>query len=171
MTNKQHLNSLLDSIAKYSGDVRTIEEAKDKGHERYLDLDENCGQFPGYRIVTIATNSGSTHSAFGYSDTSTRLKYKEMVLRLEGILAGLMAINKVMAEPKTKKLFDGTVIPGTINTDERIFQIETYSGDNVLCNLVTAKMIIKNGNCKRIKHYWDNKFTTIGKSEVKEISS
>lgn len=72
---------------------------------------------------------------------------------------------------KTKKLFDGTIIPATINTDERIFQIETYDGQCVLCNLQTAQTLIKTDNCKRIKHYWNAKFTTISKLEVKEMSS
>lgn len=74
-----------------------------------------------------------------------------------------------MSELKTKKLFDGTIIPATINTDERIFKIETYDGETVLCNLQTAQMLIKTDNCKRIKHYWNNRFENISKLEVKEM--
>lgn len=64
------------------------------------------------------------------------------------------------------KLFDGTVVPATINTTERIFQITTYDGEIVLCNLLTAHRLITNQLCKGIKHYWNYKFTTIGKGEV-----
>lgn len=67
------------------------------------------------------------------------------------------------------KLFNGRQIPASIRTDERIFQIETYDNDHVLCNLETAKELIINDECKRIKHYWDYKFQTISKLEVKEM--
>lgn len=69
----------------------------------------------------------------------------------------------------TIKLFDKTEIPTTISTTERIFQIETYDRETVLCNLLTAKLLINTANCKRIKHYWDYKFTAISKLEVKEM--
>lgn len=71
----------------------------------------------------------------------------------------------------TNKLFDGTNIPVMISTSERIFQIETFDGETILCNLVTAQKLIHSDMCKRIKHYWNYKFTTIGKSEVKEMPS
>jgi hypothetical protein len=64
------------------------------------------------------------------------------------------------------KLFDGTIVPATINTKERIFQVVTYDGETILCNLLTAHRLITNQLCKGIKHYWNHKFTTIGKSEV-----
>lgn len=69
----------------------------------------------------------------------------------------------------TMKLFDKTEIPDTISITERIFQIETSNGETVLCNLLTAKLLINTDNCKRIKHYWNYKFSTIGKLEVKEM--
>lgn len=65
-----------------------------------------------------------------------------------------------------KKLFDGTNIPVMISTSERIFQIETFDGETILCNLVTAQKLISADLCKRIKHYWNNKFQAIGKGEV-----
>lgn len=70
---------------------------------------------------------------------------------------------------ETIKLFNGRQIPSVINTTQRIFQIVTFDGDYVLCNLVTAKELIVNDECKTIKHYWNHKFTTIGKKEVKEM--
>lgn len=81
----------------------------------------------------------------------------------------IQILDNDMSELKTKKLFDGTVIPSTINTDERIFQIETWDNETVLCNLQTAQMLINTDNCKRLKHYWDYRFVTIGKREVKEM--
>jgi hypothetical protein len=129
-----------------------------------LALDANCGQSPGYRLVTIKTNSGATGSAFGFSETSSRLSYKEMVLRLEGIMAGLPVVTH-----QERKLFDGTYIPAMVKTSERIFQIETYDGETVLCNLGTAQKLINKDLCKRIKHYWNHKLTNISKLEVKEM--
>lgn len=70
---------------------------------------------------------------------------------------------------ETKKLFDGTHIPVMISTNERIFQIETFDGETILCNLVTAQKLINADLCKRIKHYWDHKFTTLSKLEVKQM--
>jgi len=66
-----------------------------------------------------------------------------------------------------KKLYSGTRIPEIIRTNERIFQIETYDNEIVLCNLRMAQMLINLAECKRIKHYWNNKFEPIGKDEVK----
>jgi len=166
MTNKQHLELLIKNIAELTGDATTYEQAKDGGHERYLALDEICGQAPGFRLVTIMVNSGATRSAFGFGETSNRLPYKEMRLRLEGILAGLPVVTH-----HEHKLLDNTYIPAMVKTNERIFQIETYNGENVLCNLETAQRLINKALCKRIKHYWNNKFTAIGKLEVKQMPS
>lgn len=69
----------------------------------------------------------------------------------------------------TIKLFDKTEIPSTISISERIFQIQTYTGETVLANLAIAQMLINTSNCKRIKHYWNYKFTGISKLEVKEM--
>jgi len=74
-----------------------------------------------------------------------------------------------MTSTDTKMLYDQTLIPSVISINERIFQIETYDNETVLCNLKTAQMLINKDLCKRIKHYWNHKFTTIGKLEVKEM--
>lgn len=68
------------------------------------------------------------------------------------------------------KLFNGKEIPSAVSTLHRIFQVETYDGDIVLCNIVHAQDFIKDQECKRIKHYWNHKFQTIGKKEVLEMS-
>lgn len=70
---------------------------------------------------------------------------------------------------ETNKLFDGTHIPVMISTNERIFQVITYNGETVLCNLVTAQKLIDADLCKGIKHYWNYKFSSIGKDEVKNM--
>jgi hypothetical protein len=71
----------------------------------------------------------------------------------------------------TIKLFNGRIIPAQIITTERIFQVETFDGDYILCNLDTAQLLISGDECKRIKHYWNYKFTTIGKKEVRDMPS
>lgn len=78
-------------------------------------------------------------------------------------------MNTKISEHKGRQLYSGTRIPIAINTDERIFQIETYNAEIILCNLETAQLLIKNQECKRIKHYWDFLFKTIGKKEVLEM--
>lgn len=70
---------------------------------------------------------------------------------------------------KTRKLFNGRVVPATINTDERIFHAVTYDGDHIVCNLPTAKELIIADECQSIQHYWNYKFQTIGKDEVKQM--
>lgn len=68
-----------------------------------------------------------------------------------------------------KKLYNGRLVPNEILTDTRIFQVTTFDGDIFLCNTKIAQEIIKDGECKAIKHYWDHNFKTIGKKEVLEI--
>lgn len=71
---------------------------------------------------------------------------------------------------QTIKLYSGKEIPATIDTTQRIFQISTFDGQTILCNIQTAKEMIYQGEAKTIKHYWNNKFTTIGKKEVLTIA-
>jgi hypothetical protein len=67
------------------------------------------------------------------------------------------------------KLLSNKVIPTMLSTKERIFQVETYDGEFVLCNVDVAQELIKEQLCKRIKHYWNHKFSTIGKREVLDM--
>lgn len=71
--------------------------------------------------------------------------------------------------PATKTLYSGIVIDTVIDTTQRIFQVETYDREIILCNLKDAQSIIILQGCYRIKHYWNNKFEAIGKNEVKEM--
>lgn len=62
-----------------------------------------------------------------------------------------------------------------IKTDQRIFQVFTFDYDGpILCNidrLSFNKEILLDGKnpIKSIKHYWNYKFQTIGKIDVKEM--
>lgn len=70
---------------------------------------------------------------------------------------------------KTIKLFDGTEVPAHIDITQRVFQLFTYDGEYVLCNLEHAKQLIKNGLAESAKHVWNNEFKRIGKSEILQM--
>jgi len=95
MTNTQHLNSLLAEIAEITGEATSKEEAKEKGHERYLFI-EYAAPYGGYRLVNVGVNNGAHYGAFGGNGCEARLKYKEMVIKLNGILAGLNCLNTLL---------------------------------------------------------------------------
>lgn len=95
MTNEQHLKSLLNDIAEITGEATTREQAKEKGHERYLYL-ENASVYGGWRLVSVGVNNGAHYGAFGNNGCESRLKYKEMVIKLEGILAGLNCLQTLI---------------------------------------------------------------------------
>lgn len=68
------------------------------------------------------------------------------------------------------KLYCGNItIPDTIDQTQRIFQVVTFDNETVLCNLKNAKELIIAQNCKSIKHYWNYKFVSIGKNDVKAM--
>lgn len=98
MTNAQHLNNLLASIAEITGECISREQAKEKGHERYLFL-ENASVYGGWRLVNVGVNNGAHYGAFGGNGCEARLKYKEMVIKLEGILAGLECLQTLINKP------------------------------------------------------------------------
>lgn len=66
--------------------------------------------------------------------------------------------------------------PKTINTDERVFEVTNFEDETYLCNLGHFTLG-KRGNLtgangeeiKRLRHYWNNNLTSIGKVEVKEM--
>lgn len=95
MTNAQHLKNLLESIAEITGEATNQEQAKEKGHERYLFL-ENASAYGGWRLVNVGVNNGAHYGAFGGNGCEARLKYKEMVIKLEGILAGLECLQTII---------------------------------------------------------------------------
>jgi len=95
MTNEQHLNSLLNNIAEITGEATSREQAIKKGHERYLYL-ENASIYGGWRLVGVGVNNGAHYGAFGWNGCEPRLKYKLMVTKLEGILAGLNCLQTLI---------------------------------------------------------------------------
>ena len=60
-------------------------------------------------------------------------------------------------------------IPTTINTDERIFKVLTYDNDYILCNLSTAKELLKNDMIYKLWHLWDYEFKRFGKIDLKQM--
>ena len=67
------------------------------------------------------------------------------------------------------------MIPTTIRTNERIFEVSDSEGNIYLCNLDHFKLdsgrkelLTKEGNPIRLlKHYWNNTFKKIAKRDVK----
>lgn len=100
MTNTQHLNQLLESIAEITGEAINKEQAKEKGHERYLHI-EYASIYGGYRLVNVGVNNGAHYGAFGENGCEARLKYKEMVIKLNGILAGLNCLQTIINKSQT----------------------------------------------------------------------
>lgn len=68
-----------------------------------------------------------------------------------------------------RKLFNGTIVPTEIKTDERIFKVETFDSETFLCNLDTAYLIVKADYCMTLQHLWDYKFKSFGKGELIEM--
>jgi len=95
MTQAQHLNQLLSDIAEITGEATSKEQAKEKGHERYLYL-EYASAYGGWRLVGVGVNNGAHYGVFGGNGCEARLKYKEMVIKLDGILAGLRCLQTLI---------------------------------------------------------------------------
>lgn len=62
-----------------------------------------------------------------------------------------------------------TMIPTTISTDERIFKILTYDNDYILCNVSTAKELLKNDMIQKLWHLWNYEFKVYGKDKLKQM--
>lgn len=61
------------------------------------------------------------------------------------------------------------MIPTTINTDERIFKIETFEDETFLCNTKTAKEYLERGEIKKLWNLWNFEFKVYGKGTLKEM--
>jgi hypothetical protein len=61
------------------------------------------------------------------------------------------------------------MIPTTINTNERIFKIETFDNDTFICNVATAKEYLKEGQIKNLWHLWNFEFKRFGKDDLKQM--
>ena len=60
-------------------------------------------------------------------------------------------------------------IPKTIKTDVRIFKVLTYDNDYILCNLSTAKELLKNDMIKKLWHLWNYDFKVFSKIDLKQM--
>lgn len=67
------------------------------------------------------------------------------------------------------KLYSGKEIPAQINTNERIFKIETFNNETVLCNVNTAKELLKEGEIKTLWHLWKFEWKRFGKLDLKQM--
>ena len=68
-----------------------------------------------------------------------------------------------------RKLYSGTEVPTTINTEERIFKVITFNNDVVLCNVKTAKELLEKQEIKSLQHYWNNRFQMFSKLDLKQM--
>jgi hypothetical protein len=68
-----------------------------------------------------------------------------------------------------RTLYSGLKIPTTINTEERVFKIETFDNETLLCNTKTAKECLEKGEIKNLWHLWDFKFKRFGKKDLKQM--
>ena len=68
-----------------------------------------------------------------------------------------------------RKLYNGKEIPTEINTEERIFKIETFDNETVLCNVKTAKELLQDGQIKTLWHLWNYEFKRFGKLDLKQM--
>lgn len=68
-----------------------------------------------------------------------------------------------------KKLYSGTEVPTTINTEERIFRVVTFDDEVILCNLKTAKELLEKQEIKSLQHYWNNRFQAFSKLDLKQM--
>lgn len=66
-------------------------------------------------------------------------------------------------------LYNGVKIPTTIKTNERIFKIKTFDDDLVLCNVKTAKKLLKKQMIKNLWHLWNFEFKRFSKLDLKEM--
>lgn len=63
-----------------------------------------------------------------------------------------------------RTLYNGKQINTTIDTNYKVFQIETFDGEVVLVNLNDAYKLIT--NTLKLKHYWNNKFLKFSKVDL-----
>ena len=61
------------------------------------------------------------------------------------------------------------MIPTTINTNERIFKIETFENETLLCNVETAKELLNKGEIKNLWHLWNFQFKRFGMIDLKQL--
>lgn len=68
-----------------------------------------------------------------------------------------------------RTLNSGYNIPRELTTTERIFKIETFDNEMLLCNVSTAKGLLKEGLIKNLWHLWNFEFKRFSKLDLKEM--
>ena len=68
-----------------------------------------------------------------------------------------------------KTLYNGRKVPTNINIEEEVYLVITYDGDEFLCNLKTAYVIIKADECSGLKHFCNNDFINTWKQSLIDI--
>lgn len=97
LTKGQILESLLKEIGTLTGLATSSEEAKTKGLDKYLFI-ENAPVYGGYRLINVKMDSGAHCGAFGGNGCEARMKFQEFKTKLESILDGLEYADKVKKE-------------------------------------------------------------------------
>jgi hypothetical protein len=97
MTNSQHLQQLLNEIAELTEQSTTEDQALKNNHKQYLSLEYNAA-YGGWRLNNVHVGSGGHSGAFGGNSTEARLKYKEMVIKLDGIIQGIKYVKQLTAK-------------------------------------------------------------------------
>ena len=59
--------------------------------------------------------------------------------------------------------------PTTINKNERIFKIETFDNEMLLCNVETEKELLSKSEIKNLWHLWDFEFKRFAKIDLKQM--
>ena len=88
-TKQEYIKSLVNRIAELTKKASSYNEAIEKGLNSYLTLDFNSN-YGGYNLVSVNIEGGGHGTAFYcFSSCGNRLKYKDMVNKLESFICGL----------------------------------------------------------------------------------
>ena len=88
MTQRQHLENLVEVIGNLANIPTSRENAESSGKSYYLQLEHNS-HYGGYRLVGVKVDSGGHIGAFGDNGIEPRMKGKEMEIKLRGIISGI----------------------------------------------------------------------------------
>lgn len=88
LTKSQILENLLKEIGQLTGMAVSSDEAKEKGLDKFLFI-ENAPVYGGYRLINVKLDNGAHCGAFGGNGCEARMKFKEFKTKLESILDGL----------------------------------------------------------------------------------
>ncbi len=93
-TTETQISNLIKTICELTGKSNNMTQAIERGHETYLSY-ENAACYGGYRLISIGIKNGAHYGAFNWGSTEPRLKPAAFAERLEGLIAGLEAVEAV----------------------------------------------------------------------------